>query len=255
MAFLVLSTTSDMGLLGTIGGLVGTYFGGPIGGVLGSLGNALDESDAQGDAESFALSSAQANRDFQERMSNTAWQRGMADMKAAGLNPMLAISQGPASVPGGSVAVYPGAVGAQFQQASASTASAEAATMQASTAKAVGDSTVSKIKQEISNLESTNDQIKAITQNLSQEYQNLIKEGWNKTEVGNQIRATIGKLEAETRNLNWEALRIKADEMLKSTQAQLNQLDINAANNFGNVGRDFKQFQILVDILRILRSR
>lgn len=151
--------------------------------------------------------------------------------------------------------MYPGAVGAQFQQASASTASAEAATLQANTARDVADSTVSKIKQEISNLESTNDQIKAITQNLGQEYQNLVKDGWNKTEIGNQIRATINKLESETRNLDWEALRIKADEMLKSTQAQLNQLDINAANNFGNVGRDFKQFQILVDILRIMRSR
>lgn len=54
---------------------------------------------------------AAENRDFQAHMSNTSYQRAVADMQRAGLNPMLAYQQGGASTPGGAMATMEDALG------------------------------------------------------------------------------------------------------------------------------------------------
>lgn len=84
---------------GGVGSAVSSAIGGAVGQVL-----PLSKSEKQQNA--FNAEQAKINRDWQEQMSNTSYQRGVADMESAGLNPQMmygGVSSG-ASTPSGATA-------------------------------------------------------------------------------------------------------------------------------------------------------
>lgn len=163
----------------------------PVSFGLSAIGGAIQNiwtDRRQEDAQRFNAEQARQQMDFQERMSSTAYQRAMKDMRAAGLNPILAYQKGPASSPSGAMA------STTFQQASDILTPAVASGM----AK-------TRLDQEIKNMIETN-------KNLG--VQNLLYQAQI-----DQSRATAGNIQADTKIKNEmfntalrEAEKAKTDE-------------------------------------------
>lgn len=100
--------------------------------------NAISAMNAQNAAE------AQKNRDFQERMSNTAHTREVADLRNAGLNPILSATGGSgASSPGGSMAVM------QNTEQQSAPIKAQLANLAASTAKMIAETQTERSRKDL----------------------------------------------------------------------------------------------------------
>lgn len=180
----------------------------------------------------------------------------MEGFQRAGLNPMLAYSRMdfPNSAAGYTPSNFSTGV-TQAMQASASMESARAATSQAVTSAKQVDvnekqmhANVQKIEQEVLNLKTDNERAKYLVDYAREQVQNAVKEGYNLTEVGNNLRATYNQI------LHQSDL-VVSQTLINGIRYELERLELQAAQKFEAIGSNVRQLQPLVDLIKSLFPR
>jgi hypothetical protein len=222
-----------------------------------SIGGDLLGGFLNNEAAEDRQNSAQA---FSAQQFATRYQTTVKDLKAAGLNPMLAYSQGGGNAPTSSAASssgYSGSIGSNAVQAGLATKmnSAQVANIQADTANKqaqadliqaqIGQTNASagqanaqvglinanaqKVFEEIKNIPTEGARLRQMVQMLSQQSTLMAQQGMSEQERQGVLRATASKLQSEKTLLDF---------------------DISAISKFDNFGKEYQQYKPIIDLLK-----
>lgn len=242
-----------MGLLDSIGSAIGVSGGGLFSGLTSLAGGLL------GNAGSAQR--AREQMDFQERMAGTQYQRAVEDMKAAGINPMLAAKLGGNAAPVGAMApvsdvVTPALnsarqaemVNAQVDNINADSASkradmylkmAQRDDAVASAAQKMSQTDLNalntrRVEMELQNIPKEGARLDRTVEMLTEQAKLMAAQGKSQEFIQTQLYATVSKLMAETKLLNF---------------------DVQAAMDAGNLARVTRQYGPLAElVINILKS-